>query len=109
MKWWGMRIMDILNRILELRSERNWSEYQLAERSGITQSTISAWFRLNTLPTIPSLLKICDAFGITMSQFFMEDGENIPNLTPSQKEVLYQVSKLSEEQQNKLAEFLKVL
>ena len=44
-----------------------------------------------------------------MSQFFMEEGENIPNLTTSQKEVLYQVSKLSEEQQNRLAVFLKSL
>ena len=101
--------MNILNRIIKLRTERNWSEYQLAEKSGITQSTISAWFRLNTLPTIPSLLKICNAFGITMSQFFMEEGEEIPNLTSAQAEILLQVSKLSSEQQKLLYEFLKSL
>lgn len=62
--------MDILKRIVDLRTERNWTEYQLAERSGLTQSTISSWYRKNMLPTIPSLSKICDAFGITLSQFF---------------------------------------
>lgn len=63
--------MDILKRIVDLRTERNWTEYQLAERSGLTQSTISSWYRKNMLPTIPSLSKICDAFGITLSQFFL--------------------------------------
>ena len=67
--------MDILGKISHLREERNWSEYQLSVRSGLTQSTISSWYRKNTLPTIPSLERICDAFGISMSQFFMEENE----------------------------------
>ena len=56
-------MIDVLQRINELREERHWTEYQLAERSGLTQSTISSWYRKNMLPTIPSLTKICDAFG----------------------------------------------
>ena len=40
--------MDILKRIVDLRKERNWTEYQLAEQSGLTQSTISSWYRKNT-------------------------------------------------------------
>ena len=66
-------MIDVLQRINELREERHWTEYQLAERSGLTQSTISSWYRKNMLPTIPSLTKICDAFGISISQFFLED------------------------------------
>lgn len=73
--------MDILKRIVDLRTERNWTEYQLAERSGLTQSTISSWYRKNMLPTIPSLSKICDAFGITLSQFFLEDESKITTLS----------------------------
>ena len=64
-------MIDVLQRINELREERHWTEYQLAERSGLTQSTISSWYRKNMLPTIPSLTKICDAFGISISQFFL--------------------------------------
>lgn len=62
--------MDVLDRIVTLREERHWTEYQLAEKSGLTQSTISSWYRKHMLPTIPSLIKICDAFEITLSQFF---------------------------------------
>ena len=54
--------MNVLDRIVELRLERGWTEYQLSQQSGITQSTISAWYRKNTLPSIPSLQKICNAF-----------------------------------------------
>lgn len=59
---------DILTAITELREQRNWTEYQLAERSGLPQSTISSWFRKGMIPTVPSLEKVCVAFGITLSQ-----------------------------------------
>ena len=36
---------DILGRIEKERAARNWSEYALAENSGLTQSTISTWRR----------------------------------------------------------------
>ena len=65
--------MSILEKITEMRVARHWSEYQLAEKSGLTQSTISSWYRKDMVPSIPSLTKICDAFGITLSQFFLDD------------------------------------
>ena len=46
---------DILAAITEYRLERGWTEYQLAERSGLPQSTISSWYRKNMVPTVPSL------------------------------------------------------
>ena len=36
---------DILGRIAQERLARSWSEYALAENSGLTQSTISTWRR----------------------------------------------------------------
>ena len=67
-----MQVKDILSAITTYREERGWTEYQLAERSGLPQSTISSWYRKNMVPTIPSLEKICMAFGITLSQLFAE-------------------------------------
>lgn len=68
---------DILTAITELREQRNWTEYQLAERSGLPQSTISSWFRKGMIPTVPSLEKVCVAFGITLSQLFAEGNEPV--------------------------------
>ena len=89
---------DILSAITQYRLERGWSEYQLAEHSGLPQTTISSWYRKNMIPTVPSLEKICSAFGITLSQLFAE-GEDVVVLTESQKKLLEVWSRLTEEQQ----------
>lgn len=92
-------VKDILAAITEYRVERGWTEYQLAEHAGLPQSTISSWYRKNMVPTIPSLEKICSAFGITLSQLFSE-GDSAVSLTESQKQLLNRWSKLNEDQQN---------
>ena len=89
---------DILSVITEYREQRNWTEYQLAERSGLPQSTISSWYRKNMMPTILSLDKICTALGITLSQLFAE-GESPVSLTASQRLLLERWSRLSDDQQ----------
>ena len=78
--------MNVLERIRNLRIERGWSEYLLAEKSGLTQSTISAWFRTNTLPTIPSWEKICSAFNLTpleLVRFGTEQPSNTEQIVDS--------------------------
>ena len=50
------------------------------------------------VPTIPSLEKICTAFGITLSQLFAEEDAPV-SLTEAQKKLLERWSRLSEEQQ----------
>ena len=89
---------DILSVITEYRVDRGWSEYQLAERSGLPQSTISSWYRKNMIPTLPSLEKICTAFGITLSQLLAE-GNSPVSLTESQQKLLDRWTRLSKEQQ----------
>ena len=101
--------LNILEKITTLREERHWTEYQLAEKSGLTQSTISSWYRKNLLPTIPSLIKICDAFEITLSHFFLEDSNQSVVLNERQLELLEVASKLDKEQMNSLIQFLNTL
>jgi transcriptional regulator with XRE-family HTH domain len=91
-------LKDILAEITRLRLNRNWSEYQLAQHSGISQSTISTWYRKNQVPTIQTLEKVCLGFGITLSQFFANDDDAV-SLTESQKELLDCWAALTETQQ----------
>ena len=99
---------DILNEITRLRLERNWSEYELAKNSGLSQSTISTWYRKNQIPTIPTLNKVCHGFGITMSQFFAE-GDDAISLTPKQREMLDHWSSLTKKQQELFLELFKTI
>ena len=95
---------DILAVITAYRQERGWTEYQLAEKSGLPQSTISSWYRKNMIPTVPSLEKICTAFQITLSQLFAEG--DLVALTDSQRQLLESWSRLTEEQQNAIFQLI---
>ena len=97
---------DILSEITRLRLERNWSEYQLAQHSGLSQSTISTWYRKNQIPTIQTLEKICFGFGITLSQFFSMD-DDARSLTASQKELLDCWAALTDTQQELFIQLFK--
>lgn len=101
--------MNVLDRIVELRTAKGWSEYQLAEESGMTQSTISSWYRRHMTPSVPSLERICDAFDISLSQFFMESGSQPIVLTDKQVELINATNKLSPEQLDNLLIFLNSL
>lgn len=101
-------MINVLERITYYRKLKNWTEYQLAEESGLTQSTISTWYRKDMLPTIPSLAKICNAFGITLSQFFSVDNEQF-ELTDLQKRLINESNRLTEEQLQSLINFIQTL
>ena len=98
---------DVLKEIAKLRQSRNWTEYELAKNSGLSQSTISTWYSKNQIPTIQSLEKICKGFGITLSQFFAE-GEAL-SLSPEQKDMLDNWSILNKQQQQIILDLLKSL
>lgn len=98
-------VKDILATIVKLREARGWTEYQLAERSGLPQSTISSWYRKGMIPSVPSLEKICGAFGITLSQLFAE-GEDKVALNESQRKLLKSWARLNEEQQAAVLQLL---
>ena len=98
----------INDKIVNLRTERGWSEYELSKIANIRQSTISSWSTKDSIPSIPNLQKICDAFGITLAQFFAETNESYP-ITEKQHEFLQYFDLLSPQQQNSLLSFLKSL
>ena len=66
---------NVLAEITRLRLERGWNEYELAKHCGLSQSTISTWYRKNQTPTIQTLDKVCKGLGISLSQFFAEGSD----------------------------------
>lgn len=99
---------DILGLIRKNREARGWTEYQLAERSGLPQSTISSWYKKGMTPSLPSLEKICDAFGLTLSQFFADDGDRLA-LTGAQRGMLDAWNRLTCPQQEALRALMEVM
>ena len=83
---------------------RGWTEYMLAENSGLAQSTISTWRRRNLQPNVASIEKICGGLGITLSQFFSNSEQN--DLTEEQRNILDLWGKLSPRQRSAVAEMI---
>lgn len=100
-------MVNVLDRITYYRTQKGWTEYQLAAESELTQSTISSWYRKKLVPSVPSLEKICNAFGITLSQFFAEDEQF--SLTDTQSKLIEASGHLTEEQLLSLISFLNSL
>lgn len=74
-------------RIMELCSKNGISRYQLSPRTGISQSALSDIVKKKNNPTLATIERICDAFGITIAQFFTVD-DNSPDLSEDQAEIL---------------------
>ena len=70
-----IKAMDVIKKLTELRLERNISVYRLSELTGINQSTLANTFSRGTIPSIKHLEIMCDALGVTLSQFFAQDEE----------------------------------
>ncbi|EMF52180.1 MULTISPECIES: XRE family transcriptional regulator [Streptomyces] len=59
-------------RLAELRAEHGWSLGELADRSGVSRSTLSRVERAETSPTAALLNRLCRVYGRTMSQLLGE-------------------------------------
>lgn len=89
-----MREEEIIPRIQTLCAVRSWTVYRLSKASGITYSTLCTLLHKETAPSIPTLIKICDGFGITLAQFFDSDNEQAA-LSFEQKQLLKKWNALS--------------
>lgn len=90
--------MNITQRIDQLCQMHNMSKYRLAKITGISQSAFSKLSRQQSSLSIDSIQRICNAFGISLAQFF-EESEAHPNLPPPAEEMqlLSYWNKLSKE------------
>ncbi|MFD3496874.1 helix-turn-helix domain-containing protein [Streptomyces sp. NPDC058676] len=59
-------------RLAELRAEHGWSLGELAERSGVSKSTLSRAERAEISPTASLLNRLCGVYGRTMSRLLSE-------------------------------------
>ena len=91
--------MDILERIKALQKERGWTNYQLAQEAAMTQSTLTNMFARKTLPSLTTLTAICDAFELTLSQFFSEN-ETTLILSSEEAEIIQKYRQLPKKSKN---------
>lgn len=104
-----MRVEEYIPlRIKELCEKRGYTKYRLAQITGMTQTALGNILNQSSLPTIVNLERICDAFGITLAQFFTDDGSKL-NLTQDQQEILHIWDDLESKEREILIGFIRSL
>ncbi|MCI8454702.1 MAG: helix-turn-helix transcriptional regulator [Lachnospiraceae bacterium] len=104
-----MRLEEyVAERVEELCREHKYTRYRLAKLTGLSQTAIGNIIKKKTLPTIPNLEKICDAFGISLAQFFAGEGK-WPGLSKVQEELVQTWALLDQEERRILLAFIRSL
>ena len=98
--------MEVHARIEQLMKERKWTRYRLARESGLSPSTVANLFYRNNVPTLSTLEAVADAFGMTLSQFFCDDGAAV-DLTGEQRHLLHEWSLLTKKQRKLLLDIMR--
>jgi len=62
----------LADRIRQLRQERRWTQAQLAEKLGVHQKQVSAYERAVHAPSTNVLIKLAEAFDITLDYLAFE-------------------------------------
>ena len=91
--------MDVGKRIKELRERNKYSQNYLADIAGISQTHLRRVELGEADITVGHLQLVCDAFGISLRDFF--------NIAAEQEELSTAISNLTPKQRNLLLEFLK--
>ena len=99
--------MDTNERLRRLIAALGWSEYRLSKESGLSESTIGNLLRRNTVPSIATLKAVCDACGVTLSEFFAE----YPQVTmdPRTEALVSGWRKLPREQQDAIVQLIRTM
>ncbi|MBI5583172.1 MAG: helix-turn-helix domain-containing protein [Deltaproteobacteria bacterium] len=99
-------LLDLGQRIKELRSQRGLSQTELAQRVGVTPSTISQVESNLIFPSLPALFKMAEVLAVDGSTFFKTPGEEkkkvvfpageaLPIKVPGLTETAFQAKRLT--------------
>ena len=69
--------MTLGENIVRLRTQKNWSQGDLADALDISHQSVSKWETDASIPELDKLLKLSELFGVTLDELVR--GEEVPN------------------------------
>ncbi len=93
--------MDIKTKIKEIMKQQGYTIYSLSKATDLSQTSIANWFnKLNYEPSVSALEKVCEVFGITMSELFAKDDEVMLPCKDDMKDIYHKWQRLTPIQRN---------
>lgn len=65
------RLIAMKNRVRELRTERGWTQADLAKRLDVSRNSVIAIENGKYDPSLPLAFQIADAFGLRIEEIFL--------------------------------------
>ena len=104
-----LRVEEYISiRVKELCVKHKVTKYRLSQLTGMSQTALANIMNMKSMPTVLTLERICDAFGITLAQLFAGEGKR-PDLTQKQKEIIETWDILGAEERRILLQFVRSL
>ncbi len=73
--------MTLGENIVRLRTQKNWSQGDLADALDISRQSVSKWETDASIPELDKLLKLSELFGVTLDELVR--GEDAPKVEPT--------------------------
>ena len=74
--------MTLGENIARLRTEKGWSQGDLADALDVSRQSISKWETDGSVPELDKLLKLSDLFGVTLDELVRGEGSEPENTAP---------------------------
>ena len=103
-----MADFNVANRVQELCKARSWSLYRLAHEADMPYSTLNTVLYKTVSPSLVSIEKLCNGFGITLSQFFSEENEQA-KLTADERACLSRWAQIGSEDKRLVFAYMQAL
>ncbi len=92
--------MTIAEKLDKLRIERGWTIYKMSSESGVNDRAIRNWFNKGNEPSLSALTAVCQAFNITLGEFFADEDKKAEEMTDETKEFVNKYKLLDKVQKN---------
>ncbi len=93
-------MLDIGNKIIQLRKKKNWSQTDLSKEIKVSRTIIGNYERNENMPSIEILLKMAKAFDVSVD-FLIGEAE-AANLDKAVLQRIYDIEKLDDDTKSKL-------
>ena len=104
----------ISDNIFRILKEKEITQKELSDRTGISPSTISDWKHKGLNPASDKILAICNALGVTPYELLMQDGKEqtfdiLIRKGSEEYEVLVEFRKMKKKQKERLMGYIEAL
>ncbi len=96
-------------KIKELREELQLTQTELAEKIGNVQRNISNWENGTNEPDCETIIKLADFFNVSLDELFLRNGDYTVTQCNTDKQIIYEIKRLSQQHKEILLKFLQVL